>query len=37
MGRPSEIFLQMTIKNGALISAEIGGSAIMVTRGEIIA
>ncbi|WP_445502996.1 PhzF family phenazine biosynthesis protein [Microvirga sp. G4-2] len=37
MGRPSEIFLQMTIKNGALISAEIGGSAVMVTRGEIIA
>jgi trans-2,3-dihydro-3-hydroxyanthranilate isomerase len=37
MGRPSEIFLQMTIKNGALVSAEIGGSAVMVTRGEIIA
>jgi trans-2,3-dihydro-3-hydroxyanthranilate isomerase len=37
MGRPSEIALQMTIKNGALVSAEIGGSAVMVTRGEIIA
>ncbi|MCG7391652.1 PhzF family phenazine biosynthesis protein [Microvirga sp. ACRRW] len=37
MGRPSEIRLQMTIKNGALVSAEIGGGAVMVTRGEIIA
>ncbi|KLK93479.1 phenazine biosynthesis protein PhzF [Microvirga vignae] len=37
MGRPSEIFLQMTIKNGALVSAEIGGGAVMVSRGEIIA
>lgn len=37
MGRPSEIYLQMTIQNGALISAEIGGSAVMVTRGEILA
>jgi trans-2,3-dihydro-3-hydroxyanthranilate isomerase len=37
MGRPSEIRLQMTIKNGALVSAEIGGDAVMVTRGEIIA
>lgn len=37
MGRPSEIFLQMTIKNGALVSAEIGGGAVMMMRGEIIA
>jgi len=37
MGRPSEIALQMTIKNGGLVAAEIGGSAVMVTRGEIIA
>jgi trans-2,3-dihydro-3-hydroxyanthranilate isomerase len=37
MGRPSEIRLQMTIKNGALVSAEIGGDAVMVMRGEIIA
>ncbi|SCY70270.1 PhzF family phenazine biosynthesis protein [Microvirga guangxiensis] len=37
MGRPSEIALQMTIKNGALVSAEIGGFAVMVMRGEIVA
>jgi trans-2,3-dihydro-3-hydroxyanthranilate isomerase len=37
MGRPSEIALQMVIKNGALASAEIGGGAVMVSRGEIIA
>lgn len=35
MGRPSEIHLQMTIKNGALVSAEIGGAAVVVMRGEI--
>ncbi|WP_414473691.1 PhzF family phenazine biosynthesis protein [Microvirga sp. M2] len=37
MGRASEIALQMTIKNGELVSAEIGGSAVMVSRGEILA
>jgi len=37
MGRVSEIALQMTIKNGALVSAEIGGGAVMVSRGEILA
>lgn len=37
MGRPSEIALQMTIRSGALVSAEIGGSAVMVMSGEIIA
>jgi len=37
MGRPSEIGLQMTIKGGALVSAEIGGGAVMVSRGEILA
>ncbi|WP_134496526.1 PhzF family phenazine biosynthesis protein [Microvirga pakistanensis] len=36
MGRASEIALQMTIKNGELVAAEIGGSAVMVSRGEII-
>jgi len=36
MGRPSAIALQMTIKSGGLIAAEIGGSAVMVSRGEII-
>lgn len=37
MGRPSEISLQMTIKGGSLVSAEIGGGAVMVSRGEILA
>lgn len=37
MGRPSEISLQMTIKGGALVSAEISGGAVMVSRGEILA
>ncbi|KFG69073.1 PhzF family phenazine biosynthesis protein [Microvirga sp. BSC39] len=37
MGRPSEIRLQMVIKDGALASAEIGGGAVMVSRGEIFA
>ena len=37
MGRPSEISLQLVIQSGALVSAEIGGSAIMVSRGELIA
>lgn len=37
MGRPSEIVLQMVIKGGALVSAEIGGGAVMVSRGEILA
>jgi trans-2,3-dihydro-3-hydroxyanthranilate isomerase len=36
MGRPSEIFLQMVIKGGALVSAEIGGHAVMVGRGELL-
>ena len=34
MGRPSEIALQLVIRAGALASAEIGGSAIMVGEGE---
>jgi trans-2,3-dihydro-3-hydroxyanthranilate isomerase len=37
MGRPSEIALQMVIQDGALVSAEIGGSAVVVSRGEILA
>jgi trans-2,3-dihydro-3-hydroxyanthranilate isomerase len=36
MGRSSEIALQMVIKDGALISAEIGGGAVMVSRGELL-
>ncbi len=37
MGRASEISLQMTIRNGVLTSAEIGGAAVVVSRGEILA
>jgi trans-2,3-dihydro-3-hydroxyanthranilate isomerase len=36
MGRPSEIALQLTIRNGALASAEIGGDAVVVSRGELL-
>ncbi|WP_210324744.1 PhzF family phenazine biosynthesis protein [Microvirga alba] len=36
MGRPSEIALQMVIEHGALVSAEIGGHAVMVSRGELL-
>jgi trans-2,3-dihydro-3-hydroxyanthranilate isomerase len=36
MGRPSEISLQIVIKGGALVSVEIGGHAIMVSRGELL-
>lgn len=35
MGRPSEIDLQIVIREGALASAEIGGSAVVMARGEI--
>lgn len=37
MGRPSDIFLQMVIRNGALVAAEIGGGAVVVSRGELLA
>lgn len=35
MGRPSLIHLQLIIREGALVSAEIGGSAVLVSEGEI--
>jgi trans-2,3-dihydro-3-hydroxyanthranilate isomerase len=35
MGRPSEIELQIVIREGALQSAEIGGHAVVVSEGEI--
>lgn len=35
MGRPSLISLQIVIRDGALVSGEIGGSAILVCEGEI--
>jgi trans-2,3-dihydro-3-hydroxyanthranilate isomerase len=36
MGRPSVIALQLVIENGALTSAEIGGQAVVVSRGELL-
>ncbi|WP_230531037.1 PhzF family phenazine biosynthesis protein [Microvirga roseola] len=36
MGRPSEIILQISIQNGAIVSAEIGGGAVMMSRGELL-
>jgi trans-2,3-dihydro-3-hydroxyanthranilate isomerase len=35
MGRPSLIELTLTMRNGALLSASIGGSAIVITEGMI--
>lgn len=35
MGRPSEIDLQIVIREGALASGEIGGGAVVVSEGEI--
>jgi trans-2,3-dihydro-3-hydroxyanthranilate isomerase len=35
MGRPSEISLQIAIKDGALASAEIGGGAVVVSEGTL--
>ena len=35
MGRPSLIALQLVIENGALRAVEIGGEAVVVSRGEL--
>lgn len=35
MGRPSQITLEMEVKNGELISARIGGSAVIVSEGAL--
>ncbi len=35
MGRPSQIVLTMDVQNGVLAGASIGGSALIVSRGEI--
>ncbi|MGU3538779.1 PhzF family phenazine biosynthesis protein [Methylobacterium sp. A54F] len=37
MGRPSEIALQVVIEAGALRSVEIGGSAVVVSEGRLVA
>ena len=36
MGRPSDIALQLVIREGALVSAEIGGGAVIVTEGRLL-
>jgi trans-2,3-dihydro-3-hydroxyanthranilate isomerase len=33
MGRPSEMSLQVVLRDGALASAEIGGGAVVVSEG----
>jgi len=33
MGRPSLITLELEVKNGALVAARIGGSAVIVSEG----
>ncbi len=35
MGRPSDIALQLVIREGALVSAEIGGGAVIVSEGRL--
>lgn len=37
MGRPSLIGLQITIEGGALVAAEIGGEAVLVSEGSLFA
>jgi trans-2,3-dihydro-3-hydroxyanthranilate isomerase len=36
MGRPSDIALQLVIREGALVSAEIGGGAVIVSEGRLL-
>ncbi len=36
MGRPSQIALELSVRNGALASARIGGSAIVVSEGVLL-
>jgi trans-2,3-dihydro-3-hydroxyanthranilate isomerase len=35
MGRPSQIDLHLTVENGALVKAAIGGSAIIISEGQL--
>ena len=37
MGRPSEIALQLVVEAGALRSAEIGGAAVLLSEGVLLA
>ncbi|PTM42281.1 PhzF family phenazine biosynthesis protein [Bosea sp. 124] len=36
MGRPSQITLELTVSAGALVSARIGGSAVMISEGVLL-
>ncbi|MGX5734491.1 PhzF family phenazine biosynthesis protein [Bosea thiooxidans] len=36
MGRPSQIVLEMSVRGGALVSARIGGSAVVVSEGVLL-
>ncbi|WP_306224760.1 PhzF family phenazine biosynthesis protein [Bosea beijingensis] len=36
MGRPSQITLELSVRDGALVSARIGGSAIVVSEGVLL-
>lgn len=36
MGRPSQITLEMSVRDGALVSARIGGSAVVVSEGVLL-
>lgn len=36
MGRPSQITLELSVRNGGLVSARIGGSAIVVSEGVLL-
>jgi trans-2,3-dihydro-3-hydroxyanthranilate isomerase len=36
MGRPSQITLELTVKEGALVSARIGGTAVTVSEGVLL-
>lgn len=36
MGRPSQITLELSVRGGALVSARIGGSAVLVSEGVLL-
>jgi trans-2,3-dihydro-3-hydroxyanthranilate isomerase len=36
MGRPSQITLELTVAGGALVSARIGGSAVVISEGVLL-
>ena len=36
MGRPSQITLELTVAGGALVSARIGGAAVVISEGVLL-